>query len=68
MTCGKGKRRRHVMCQLNDEQLKDDYCDPNNKPESVISCELQECAYWHMGPWGPVCINWIYALFMSYIV
>lgn len=56
------------MCQLNDEQLKDDYCDPNNKPESVISCELQECAYWHMGPWGPVCINWIYALFMSYIV
>ncbi|XP_073476043.1 A disintegrin and metalloproteinase with thrombospondin motifs 20 [Aquarana catesbeiana] len=57
VTCGKGKRRRHVMCQLNDEQLKDDYCDPNNKPESVISCELQECAYWHMGPWGPCSVT-----------
>ncbi|XP_075065170.1 A disintegrin and metalloproteinase with thrombospondin motifs 20 [Mixophyes fleayi] len=57
VTCGKGTRRRHVACQLNDEQLKDNYCDLNTKPESVIACELQECAYWHIGPWGPCSVT-----------
>ncbi|XP_068132664.1 A disintegrin and metalloproteinase with thrombospondin motifs 20 isoform X2 [Hyperolius riggenbachi] len=52
VTCGKGTRHRHVTCQLIDEQLKDDYCDPHKKPESITACELQECAYWHVGPWG----------------
>uniref|UniRef100_A0A8C5W708 ADAM metallopeptidase with thrombospondin type 1 motif 20 n=1 Tax=Leptobrachium leishanense TaxID=445787 RepID=A0A8C5W708_9ANUR len=52
VTCGKGMKRRHVSCQLNDEQLKDNYCDPNHKPETVEHCELQECASWQVGPWG----------------
>ncbi|KAM9311710.1 A disintegrin and metalloproteinase with thrombospondin motifs 20 [Gastrophryne carolinensis] len=57
VTCGKGNRRRHVMCHLNDEQLKDDYCDLNNKPDTVLSCELQECAYWQIGSWGPCSVT-----------
>ncbi|XP_078504179.1 A disintegrin and metalloproteinase with thrombospondin motifs 20 [Lissotriton helveticus] len=52
VTCGKGNRHRQVSCQLNDEPMRDDYCDPNNKPEPVKSCELQECASWQVGPWG----------------
>ncbi|KAM4676040.1 A disintegrin and metalloproteinase with thrombospondin motifs 20 [Discoglossus pictus] len=57
VTCGKGTKRRQVSCQLNDEQLKDNYCDPHNKPEFVRSCELQECASWQVGPWGPCTVT-----------
>ncbi|XP_069484120.1 A disintegrin and metalloproteinase with thrombospondin motifs 20 [Ambystoma mexicanum] len=52
VTCGKGNRHRQVFCQLNDESMSDSLCDPNNKPTSVKSCELQECASWLVGPWG----------------
>ncbi|KAM3926910.1 A disintegrin and metalloproteinase with thrombospondin motifs 20 [Leptodactylus fuscus] len=52
VTCGKGMRRRHVACVLNDEHMKDDYCNSELKPESITTCDLQECAYWHVGAWG----------------
>ncbi|XP_029473156.1 A disintegrin and metalloproteinase with thrombospondin motifs 20 [Rhinatrema bivittatum] len=51
VTCGKGTRHRHVTCQLNDDKLGDNFCDSNTKPESVKSCELQECASWQVGAW-----------------
>ncbi|KAG8577664.1 hypothetical protein GDO81_010252, partial [Engystomops pustulosus] len=52
VTCGKGMRHRHVACVLNDEHMKESLCNSDIKPESVMTCELQECAYWHVGPWG----------------
>ncbi|XP_053319477.1 A disintegrin and metalloproteinase with thrombospondin motifs 20 [Spea bombifrons] len=57
VTCGKGFKHRHVSCQVNDEQLKDNYCDPNSKPESVRHCELQECASWQVEAWGPCSVT-----------
>ncbi|KAM8974414.1 A disintegrin and metalloproteinase with thrombospondin motifs 20 [Pelodytes ibericus] len=57
VTCGQGTKRRHVSCHLNDEQLKDNYCDPNTKPVSVRQCELQECASWQIGSWGPCTVT-----------
>lgn len=54
VTCGKGMKHRQVWCQLNDEQLRDDFCNPNDRPESVAPCELHECASWQVGPWGSV--------------
>ncbi|KAJ7407992.1 hypothetical protein WISP_123543 [Willisornis vidua] len=52
VTCGNGMKHRQVWCQLNDEQLRDDFCNPNDRPESVTPCELHECASWQVGPWG----------------
>ncbi|XP_068525490.1 A disintegrin and metalloproteinase with thrombospondin motifs 20 isoform X6 [Anas acuta] len=52
VTCGKGIKHRQVWCQLNDEQLRDDFCNPNDRPGSVTPCELHECASWQVGPWG----------------
>uniref|UniRef100_A0A8C8RHX3 ADAM metallopeptidase with thrombospondin type 1 motif 20 n=1 Tax=Pelusios castaneus TaxID=367368 RepID=A0A8C8RHX3_9SAUR len=52
VTCGKGMRHRQVWCQMNDEKLRENFCNPNSRPESVRSCELHECASWHVGPWG----------------
>lgn len=54
VTCGKGMKHRQVWCQLNDEQLRDDFCNPNGRPESITPCELHECASWQVGPWGSV--------------
>lgn len=54
VTCGKGMKHRQVWCQLNDEHLRDDFCNPNDRPESVTLCELHECASWEVGPWGHV--------------
>lgn len=54
VTCGKGMKHRQVWCQFNDEQLRDDFCNPNNRPESITACELHECASWQVGPWGSV--------------
>ncbi|XP_048817064.1 A disintegrin and metalloproteinase with thrombospondin motifs 20 isoform X5 [Lagopus muta] len=52
VTCGKGMKHRQVWCQLNDEQLRDDFCNLNDRPGSVTPCELPECASWQVGPWG----------------
>uniref|UniRef100_H3B3P8 ADAM metallopeptidase with thrombospondin type 1 motif 20 n=1 Tax=Latimeria chalumnae TaxID=7897 RepID=H3B3P8_LATCH len=57
VTCGKGVRHRQVWCHLNDERLSEDFCNPSNKPESVGACELQECASWQAGPWGPCAVT-----------
>nr|XP_033815546.1 A disintegrin and metalloproteinase with thrombospondin motifs 20 isoform X1 [Geotrypetes seraphini] len=57
VTCGKGTRHRQVTCQLNKSKLGDNFCDSNTKPESVSSCELQECASWQVGPWGSCAVT-----------
>uniref|UniRef100_A0A8D0GRT1 ADAM metallopeptidase with thrombospondin type 1 motif 20 n=1 Tax=Sphenodon punctatus TaxID=8508 RepID=A0A8D0GRT1_SPHPU len=57
VTCGKGMRHRQVWCQLNDEQLRDNFCNPNSRPESVRPCELHECASWQVGPWGSCAVS-----------
>eukprot|EP00062_Callorhinchus_milii_P009908 gi/632954349/ref/XP_007892911.1/ PREDICTED: A disintegrin and metalloproteinase with thrombospondin motifs 20 [Callorhinchus milii] len=53
VTCGKGTRHRQVSCRLNDEHLSDNFCNPRTKPEVAGGCELQECASWQVGAWGP---------------
>ncbi|XP_043404922.1 A disintegrin and metalloproteinase with thrombospondin motifs 20 isoform X3 [Chelonia mydas] len=57
VTCGKGMRHRQVWCQLNDEKLRENFCNPNSRPESVRSCELHECASWQVGPWGSCAVT-----------
>ncbi|XP_041442325.1 A disintegrin and metalloproteinase with thrombospondin motifs 20 [Xenopus laevis] len=57
VTCGKGTNHRHVSCQLNGEKLDENYCNLSSKPSSVQSCELQECASWKVGPWGPCAVT-----------
>lgn len=62
VTCGKGTQHRQVWCQANDEQLEDVFCHQNSMPESVRSCELNECAAWHVGPWGAVSTHTFFQL------
>ncbi|XP_034625689.1 A disintegrin and metalloproteinase with thrombospondin motifs 20 isoform X3 [Trachemys scripta elegans] len=57
VTCGKGMRHRQVWCHLNDEKLRENFCNPNSRPESVRSCELHECASWQVGPWGSCAVT-----------
>uniref|UniRef100_A0A8C0GEP6 ADAM metallopeptidase with thrombospondin type 1 motif 20 n=1 Tax=Chelonoidis abingdonii TaxID=106734 RepID=A0A8C0GEP6_CHEAB len=57
VTCGKGMRYRQVWCHLNDEKLRENFCNPNSRPESVRSCELHECASWQVGPWGSCAVT-----------
>ncbi|XP_006642969.1 A disintegrin and metalloproteinase with thrombospondin motifs 20 [Lepisosteus oculatus] len=52
VTCGKGTRHRQVWCQLNEERMSDNFCNPNTKPQAVGACELPECASWQVGVWG----------------
>ncbi|XP_043835694.1 A disintegrin and metalloproteinase with thrombospondin motifs 9 isoform X2 [Dromiciops gliroides] len=52
VTCGKGHKHRQVWCQFGEERLNDRLCDLAAKPESVQTCQQQECASWQVGPWG----------------
>uniref|UniRef100_A0A8C6YVF9 ADAM metallopeptidase with thrombospondin type 1 motif 9 n=1 Tax=Nothoprocta perdicaria TaxID=30464 RepID=A0A8C6YVF9_NOTPE len=52
VTCGKGHKHRQTWCQFGEDRLNDRFCDPETKPESVQSCQQQECASWQVGPWG----------------
>lgn len=54
VTCGKGHKHRQTWCQFGEDQLNDRFCDPETKPESVQTCQQQECASWQVGPWGQV--------------
>uniref|UniRef100_A0A8C0IDD0 ADAM metallopeptidase with thrombospondin type 1 motif 9 n=1 Tax=Bubo bubo TaxID=30461 RepID=A0A8C0IDD0_BUBBB len=52
VTCGKGHKHRQTWCQFGEDRLNDRFCDPETKPESVQTCQQQECASWQVGPWG----------------
>lgn len=54
VTCGKGHKHRQTWCQFGEDRLNDRFCDPETKPESVQTCQQQECAAWQVGPWGQV--------------
>ncbi|XP_026161930.1 A disintegrin and metalloproteinase with thrombospondin motifs 9 [Mastacembelus armatus] len=51
VTCGKGYKHRQTWCQFGEDHLDDRFCDAS-KPESVQTCQQQECASWQVGPWG----------------
>ncbi|KAE8298082.1 A disintegrin and metalloproteinase with thrombospondin motifs 9 [Larimichthys crocea] len=51
VTCGKGYKHRQTWCQFGEERLDDRFCG-SSKPESVQTCQQQECASWQVGPWG----------------
>lgn len=68
VTCGKGMKHRQVWCQLNDEQLRDDFCNPNDRPGSVTPCELHECSSWQVGPWGSVSTSGLLAFVLYFIL
>uniref|UniRef100_A0A3Q0RHB0 ADAM metallopeptidase with thrombospondin type 1 motif 9 n=1 Tax=Amphilophus citrinellus TaxID=61819 RepID=A0A3Q0RHB0_AMPCI len=51
VTCGKGYKHRQTWCQFGEDRLDDRFCG-SSKPESVQTCQQQECAAWQVGPWG----------------
>uniref|UniRef100_A0A8C4IAI7 ADAM metallopeptidase with thrombospondin type 1 motif, 9 n=1 Tax=Dicentrarchus labrax TaxID=13489 RepID=A0A8C4IAI7_DICLA len=51
VTCGKGYKHRQTWCQFGEDRLDDGFCG-SSKPESVQTCQQQECASWQVGPWG----------------
>ncbi|XP_062300498.1 A disintegrin and metalloproteinase with thrombospondin motifs 9-like [Scomber scombrus] len=51
VTCGKGYKHRQTWCQFDEDRLDDRFCG-SAKPESVQTCQQQECASWQVGPWG----------------
>uniref|UniRef100_A0A3Q2Y652 ADAM metallopeptidase with thrombospondin type 1 motif 9 n=1 Tax=Hippocampus comes TaxID=109280 RepID=A0A3Q2Y652_HIPCM len=51
VTCGKGYKHRPTWCQFGEDRLDDRFCG-STKPESVQTCQQQECAAWQVGPWG----------------
>uniref|UniRef100_A0A7N6B2E3 ADAM metallopeptidase with thrombospondin type 1 motif, 9 n=1 Tax=Anabas testudineus TaxID=64144 RepID=A0A7N6B2E3_ANATE len=51
VTCGKGYKHRQTWCQFGEDRLDDRFCG-SAKPESVQTCQQQECASWQVGPWG----------------
>lgn len=53
VTCGKGYKHRQTWCQFGEDRLDDRLCG-SAKPESVQTCQQQECASWQVGPWGQV--------------
>lgn len=61
MTCGKGYKHRQTWCQFGEDRLDDRFCG-SSKPESVQTCQQQECAAWQVGPWGQVSHPCIYDL------
>uniref|UniRef100_A0A8C7HLX5 ADAM metallopeptidase with thrombospondin type 1 motif 9 n=1 Tax=Oncorhynchus kisutch TaxID=8019 RepID=A0A8C7HLX5_ONCKI len=52
VTCGKGYKHRQTWCQFAEDRLDDRFCDSMSKPESVQTCQQQDCASWQVGPWG----------------
>ncbi|XP_038627931.1 A disintegrin and metalloproteinase with thrombospondin motifs 9 [Tachyglossus aculeatus] len=52
VTCGKGHKHRQIWCQFGEDRLNDRFCDLETKPDSVQTCQQQECASWQVGPWG----------------
>lgn len=55
VTCGKGYKHRQTWCQFGEDRLDDRLCG-SAKPESVQTCQQQECASWQVGPWGQVSV------------
>lgn len=56
VTCGKGYKHRQTWCQFGEDRLDDRFCG-SSKPESVQTCQQQECASWQVGPWGQVSVG-----------
>ena len=54
VTCGKGYKHRQTWCQFAEDRRDDRFCDSASKPESVQTCQQQDCASWQVGPWGQV--------------
>uniref|UniRef100_A0A6Q2YCM6 ADAM metallopeptidase with thrombospondin type 1 motif, 9 n=1 Tax=Esox lucius TaxID=8010 RepID=A0A6Q2YCM6_ESOLU len=52
VTCGKGYKHRQTWCQFAEDRLDDRLCDSGSKPESVQTCQQQDCASWQVGAWG----------------
>ncbi|XP_059571400.1 A disintegrin and metalloproteinase with thrombospondin motifs 9 isoform X2 [Alligator mississippiensis] len=52
VTCGKGHKHRQTWCQFGEDRLSDRFCNPETKPDSVQTCQQQECAAWQVGQWG----------------
>ncbi|KAK6319051.1 hypothetical protein J4Q44_G00102620, partial [Coregonus suidteri] len=52
VTCGKGYKHRQTWCQFAEDRRDDRFCDSASKPESVQTCQQQDCASWQVGPWG----------------
>lgn len=64
VTCGKGYKHRQTWCQFGEDRLDDRFCG-SAKPESVQTCQQQECASWQVGPWGQVsnpCVTVLYSV------
>ena len=51
-TCGGGKRKRQVRCELNGSKVSDSNCEIASKSEIIESCSSHECPRWSIGSWG----------------
>ncbi|XP_071810508.1 A disintegrin and metalloproteinase with thrombospondin motifs 9-like isoform X3 [Asterias amurensis] len=53
VTCGDGKVQRSVRCYRGAQMVDSSQCDQSSKLEEAMPCQMQECAVWHQGEWGP---------------
>lgn len=55
--CGEGEQQRNVHCEwlkrdTEREVVSDSYCDEDSKPDSIQSCNLEDCVYaWTVTDW-----------------
>ncbi|XP_020566445.1 ADAMTS-like protein 2 isoform X2 [Oryzias latipes] len=56
VTCGRGLRRRRVVCAGLERgtfrEFPDSSCDPDKKPESTSSCFQRPCSKWFSTSWS----------------
>ncbi|XP_022109098.1 A disintegrin and metalloproteinase with thrombospondin motifs 9-like isoform X2 [Acanthaster planci] len=53
VTCGSGEMQRSVRCYQGSQMVDFSQCDLSEMPETIRPCQMEECAVWHQGEWGP---------------
>ncbi|XP_038060636.1 A disintegrin and metalloproteinase with thrombospondin motifs 9-like [Patiria miniata] len=53
VTCGSGEMQRSVRCYQGNQIVDLTQCDLTMMPETATPCQMEECAVWHQGEWGP---------------
>ena len=51
-SCGGGKMKREIKCQINDQKVSNSKCTQATKPRKTQKCNTDKCPEWKFGLWG----------------
>ena len=51
-TCGGGKQKRQIKCQIKSQTVRNSKCYQDQKPRKIQQCNTDKCPDWRLGLWS----------------